>query len=154
MKKILLSIGMIVTLTGAVIGGTSAFFSDTETSAGNSPVCGLVADGQGYFWGVTRYTSSGTASHGILFRIHELTGVFEMKASFNDTGLNKGRVPQGALYNSGNNPNHVGQNFLRVSNPGGGNQGTGNIPEPGTIALAGLALLGTFRASRRKAVAA
>ena len=58
------------------------------------------------------------------------------------------------LYNSGNNPNHVGQNFLRVSNPGGGNQGTGNIPEPGTIALAGLALLGTFRASRRKAVVA
>ncbi|MBK7262637.1 MAG: PEP-CTERM sorting domain-containing protein [Rubrivivax sp.] len=28
------------------------------------------------------------------------------------------------------------------------------MPEPGTIALAGLALLGTFRASRRKAVAA
>lgn len=59
------------------------------------------------------------------------------------------------LYNSANSPtNHVGQNFLRVVGNPGGNQGTGNIPEPGTIALAGLALLGTFRASRRKAVVA
>lgn len=48
---------------------------------------------------------------------------------------------------------HTGQNFLRVT-PSGSNGGITSIPEPGTIALAGLALLGTFRASRRKAVMA
>jgi len=54
MKKILLSIGMIVTLTGAVIGGTSAFFSDTETSAGNTFRAGAVdlkVDNESYYNG-------------------------------------------------------------------------------------------------------
>ncbi len=69
---------------------------------GNSPVCGLVSDGQGYLWGVTRYTNNGTSTHGILYRIHELTGVFERKLTFADTvAPNKGRVPQGALYYDG-----------------------------------------------------
>lgn len=89
------------------------------TSAGNSPVCGLTADGQGYLWGVTRYTSGATSSHGILFRIHELTGVFEMKASFNDTGVNKGRVPQGALYYEA-----AGNNLWGTTSTGGNGYGT------------------------------
>jgi uncharacterized repeat protein (TIGR03803 family) len=42
---------------------------------GNSPSCGLVADGQGNFWGVTRYTNNGTSTNGLIFRINELTGV-------------------------------------------------------------------------------
>lgn len=69
---------------------------------GNSPVCGLVSDGQGYLWGMTRYTNNGTSTHGTLFRIHELTGVFEKRLTFADTvAPNKGRVPQGALYYDG-----------------------------------------------------
>jgi uncharacterized repeat protein (TIGR03803 family) len=69
---------------------------------GNSPLCGLVSDGQGYLWGMTRYTNNGTSTHGTLFRIHELTGVFERRLTFTDTvAPNKGRVPQGALYYDG-----------------------------------------------------
>lgn len=68
---------------------------------GNSPIGGLVSDGQGYLWGVTRYTNNGTSTHGILYRIHELTGVFERKLTFADTGAIKGRVPLAALYYDG-----------------------------------------------------
>src|SRR3989344_1796850 len=42
MKKILLSLGLIVVLAGAVIGGTIAFYNDTETSNGNIFVAGSI----------------------------------------------------------------------------------------------------------------
>src|SRR3989344_3240480 len=42
MKKILLSLAMIVVVAGAVAGGTVAFFNDTETSTGNIFVAGSV----------------------------------------------------------------------------------------------------------------
>jgi uncharacterized repeat protein (TIGR03803 family) len=88
---------------------------------GNSPVCGLVSDGQGYLWGVTRYTNNGTSTHGILYRIHELTGVFERKLTFADTvAPNKGRVPQGALY-------YDGAGNLWGSTSAGSSLGYGNL---------------------------
>ncbi|MBB5038993.1 choice-of-anchor tandem repeat GloVer-containing protein [Prosthecobacter dejongeii] len=68
---------------------------------GNSPGAGLVSDGQGYLWGMTQYTANGTASHGTLFRIHELTGAFTRRVTFSNTTAPKGRVPQGALYYDG-----------------------------------------------------
>jgi uncharacterized repeat protein (TIGR03803 family) len=69
---------------------------------GNSPSCGLVSDGQGNFWGVTRYTNNGTSTNGILFRINELTGVFTRVYSFPGTSTHpNGRVPQGSLYHDG-----------------------------------------------------
>jgi len=42
MKKILLSLGLIVVLAGAIIGGTIAFYNDTETSTGNIFVAGSI----------------------------------------------------------------------------------------------------------------
>jgi len=42
MKKILLSLGVIVALAGAVVGGTIAFYNDTETSNGNIFVAGSI----------------------------------------------------------------------------------------------------------------
>jgi uncharacterized repeat protein (TIGR03803 family) len=88
---------------------------------GNSPVCGLVSDGQGYLWGVTRYTNNGTLTNGILYRIHELTGVFERKLTFGDTvAPNKGRVPQGALY-------YDGAGNLWGSTSAGSSNGHGNL---------------------------
>lgn len=69
---------------------------------GNSPSCGLVADGQGNFWGVVRYTNNGTSTNGIIFRINELTGVFKVMYSFPTTSSSgNGRVPQGDLYHDG-----------------------------------------------------
>ena len=69
---------------------------------GNSPSCGLVADGQGNFWGVTRYTNNGTSTNGIIFKIHELTGGFTRVYSFPTTSSSaNGRVPQGGLYHDG-----------------------------------------------------
>ena len=70
---------------------------------GNSPSCGLVSDGQGNFWGVTRYTNNGTSTNGIIFKIHELTGVFTRVYSFpgNSSSSANGRVPEGGLYHDG-----------------------------------------------------
>src|SRR3989338_3442529 len=42
MMKILLSLGLIVVLDGAVVGGTIAFYNDTETSTGNIFVAGSI----------------------------------------------------------------------------------------------------------------
>ena len=42
MKKILLSLGMIVFVGGLIIGATGAFFSDTETSTGNTFAAGAI----------------------------------------------------------------------------------------------------------------
>lgn len=50
MKKILLSLAVIIVAAGAVIGGTVAFFNDTETSTGNVFTAGmsdLTVDSQG-----------------------------------------------------------------------------------------------------------
>ncbi len=52
---------MIVALTGAVIGGTSAFFSDTETSAGNVFAAGAIdlkVDNESYYNGVVSTSTS------------------------------------------------------------------------------------------------
>ncbi|MDO8569266.1 MAG: TasA family protein [bacterium] len=42
MKKILLSLSMIVFVGAVVIGATGAFFSDTETSTGNTFTAGAI----------------------------------------------------------------------------------------------------------------
>ena len=42
MKKILLSLGVIVATAGLVAGGTIAFFNDTETSSGNIFTAGTI----------------------------------------------------------------------------------------------------------------
>jgi predicted ribosomally synthesized peptide with SipW-like signal peptide len=50
MKRILLSLGIIVAVSGIVAGATGAFFSDTETSSGNILTAGsidLTVDSQG-----------------------------------------------------------------------------------------------------------
>lgn len=65
MKKLLLSVGIIIFLGTIVAGGTSAFFSDTETSSGNIFTAGgidLKIDNESYYngalndetsWGLT-----------------------------------------------------------------------------------------------------
>ncbi len=56
MKKILLSLSLILLVTGAVsLGGTGAFFSDTESSAGNSFTAGAIdlkIDNHSYYNGM------------------------------------------------------------------------------------------------------
>src|SRR3989338_852898 len=55
MKKILLSLGMIVFVGAVVIGATGAFFSDTETSTGNTFAAGAIdlgVDNHSYYNGV------------------------------------------------------------------------------------------------------
>src|SRR3989338_3085224 len=55
MKKILLSLGMIVFVGAVVIGATGAFFSDTETSTGNTFTAGAIdlgVDNHSYYNGV------------------------------------------------------------------------------------------------------
>ena len=42
MKKILLSLGTIVIVGALVLGATGAFFSDTETSVGNTFTAGAI----------------------------------------------------------------------------------------------------------------
>lgn len=54
MKKILLSIAMVALLSGGVIGATGAFFSDTETSSGNTFAAGAIdlkVDNESYYNG-------------------------------------------------------------------------------------------------------
>jgi predicted ribosomally synthesized peptide with SipW-like signal peptide len=55
MKKILLSLGMIVFVGVVVVGATGAFFSDTETSTGNTFTAGAIdlgIDNESYYNGV------------------------------------------------------------------------------------------------------
>lgn len=56
MKKILLSVGVITFMAGSIaLGGTGAFFSDTETSAGNTFTAGAIdlkIDNTSYYNGV------------------------------------------------------------------------------------------------------
>ncbi len=42
MKKIIISLGIIGVVAAAVIGGTIAYFSDTETSSGNTLTAGVI----------------------------------------------------------------------------------------------------------------
>ena len=52
MKRILLSLGMIVFIGAVVAGATGAFFSDTETSSGNTFAAGeldLKIDSESHF---------------------------------------------------------------------------------------------------------
>jgi uncharacterized repeat protein (TIGR03803 family) len=70
---------------------------------GNAPSGGLVPDGQGNFWGVTRYTGNGNRTHGTLFRINERTGDFKRVYTFPGTSASapSGRVPAGGLHYDG-----------------------------------------------------
>lgn len=55
MQRITLSLAIITILTGAVIGGTGAFFNDTETSSGNTLGAGsidLKVDNESYYNGL------------------------------------------------------------------------------------------------------
>lgn len=87
--------------TGAVQVMHSFTAGGSSPGQGNAPACGLVSDGQGYLWGVTQYDANATSSRGTLFRIHELTGVFEKIRTFGNTSDPKGTKPQGALYYDG-----------------------------------------------------
>ncbi len=62
MKKILLSVAMILFVGGALaLGGTGAFFSDTETSSGNTFTAGAIdlkIDNSSYYNGVATSTTS------------------------------------------------------------------------------------------------
>ena len=52
MKRIITSISVMVVVIGAVIGGTTAFFSDTETSRGNNFTAGAIdlkVDNESYY---------------------------------------------------------------------------------------------------------
>ena len=54
MKQILMSAGLAAVLAGAVIGGTGAFFSDSETASGNTFAAGvidLMVDNESYYNG-------------------------------------------------------------------------------------------------------
>jgi predicted ribosomally synthesized peptide with SipW-like signal peptide len=62
-KRILLSLGMIVFVGAAVIGATGAFFSDTETSTGNTFTAGAIdlgIDNESYYNGVRNDGTSWT----------------------------------------------------------------------------------------------
>mgnify|MGYP001578414017 FL=1 len=54
-KRILLSLGMIVFVAAAALGATGAFFSDTETSTGNTFTAGAIdlgIDNESYYNGM------------------------------------------------------------------------------------------------------
>jgi predicted ribosomally synthesized peptide with SipW-like signal peptide len=54
MKRILISLGVIVTVVSAMVGATGAFFSDTETSTGNTFTAGAIdleIDNESYYNG-------------------------------------------------------------------------------------------------------
>jgi uncharacterized repeat protein (TIGR03803 family) len=89
---------------------------------GNAPYSGLVSDGAGNFWGVTRYTGNGTVSNGTIYRINERTGAFTRVYTFPGTSSSatNGRVPMAGLY-------HDGAGHLWGSTSLGGAQGYGTI---------------------------
>lgn len=73
MKRILLSVGIIVGVVAAVAGGTGAFFSDTESSTGNTFAAGaidLLVDNESYYNGAVSTSTSWAAQNltqGLLF---------------------------------------------------------------------------------------
>ena len=76
------------------------------TASGVNPQAGLVSDGQGSFWGVTRLTNTANPSNntnGVIFRINELTGAYTVAKVFpgTDTDYAQGRAPLAALYYDG-----------------------------------------------------
>jgi len=74
MKKILLSLGMIVFVGAVVIGATGAFFSDTETSTGNTFTAGAIdlkIDNESYVTSTT--TGQLVASLGTTWTLRDLT---------------------------------------------------------------------------------
>ncbi|MEQ1748056.1 MAG: choice-of-anchor tandem repeat GloVer-containing protein, partial [Prosthecobacter sp.] len=68
--------------------------------SGTRSRAGLVSDGQGYLWGTT-YNSNANTGNGTIFRIHELTGVFETRLSFGGDIAPRGSQPTAALYYDG-----------------------------------------------------
>lgn len=53
MKKIIISLSMIAAVAAIAVGGTTAFFSDTETSTGNTFTAGAIdlkVDSQCHYW--------------------------------------------------------------------------------------------------------
>src|SRR3989338_5857040 len=55
MKRIITSLSIVVFATALIVGGTGAFFSDTETSTGNTFTAGAIdlqIDSESYYRGV------------------------------------------------------------------------------------------------------
>ncbi len=71
-----------------------------SNGSGTRSRTGLVSDGQGYLWGTT-YNSNANTGNGTIFRIHELTGVFETRLSFGGDIAPRGSQPTAALYYDG-----------------------------------------------------
>ncbi|MEO8613729.1 MAG: choice-of-anchor tandem repeat GloVer-containing protein [Luteolibacter sp.] len=76
------------------------------SGSGVNPQAGLVSDGQGNFWGVTRLTNTANPSNntnGVIFRINALTGAYTMAMAFpgSDTNYAQGRAPLATLYYDG-----------------------------------------------------
>ena len=73
MRRIIISLAVMVAVGGMVLGGTSAFFSDTETAAGNNFTAGAIdlkVDNESYYNGaVSTSTSFGPSDlgNGLLF---------------------------------------------------------------------------------------
>lgn len=85
---------------------------------GTGPIAGLVSDGQGNFWGVTRYVTN-TSYNGVLYRINELTGAYTVAMTFPTNGT-MGSTPTAALY-------YDGSGNLWGTTTAGGTYGSGTI---------------------------
>lgn len=98
MKKIILSLGMLVFVVAVVVGGTGAFFSDTETSTGNTFTAGSIdlSLGSGFSSDSNNANGSGVVvkdtnnAGGVLFEFDDLkpgdkgTVSFELSVESND----------------------------------------------------------------------
>lgn len=71
MKKIIGSGALIAMIAGAVIGGTGAFFSDSETSTGNTFAAGLIdlkVDNESYYNGNVCADTNGEEEGGFVWQ--------------------------------------------------------------------------------------
>lgn len=85
-------------VTGAVTTVVS-FTGSAGAAKGSSPVCDLVSDNLGNFWGTT--ASGGTGNYGTIFKVNAGTNALTTVAEFTDTGAIKGYNPQTGLIPDG-----------------------------------------------------
>lgn len=114
------------------------------TGSGVNPQAGLVSDGQGNFWGVTRLTSTANPSNntnGVIFSINALTGSYTVAKNFLGTASDyaQGRAPLATPY-------YDGAGNLWGSTSEGGTFASGTIFKY-TISTNTLTVLTSFRSN-------
>jgi predicted ribosomally synthesized peptide with SipW-like signal peptide len=93
MKKILISASIVVAVAAVVVGATTAFFSDTETSTGNTFTAGaidLTVDNQSYVTGPDGHL---IASPNTSWTLSDITG----QLFFNFSDLKPGDIGEDTI---------------------------------------------------------